>query len=444
MVTKPKTVSPSEKDCRLLLDAKKGKVVNPFTGRKVTVGKRAYSEAVKKCASKKPSKKEKAPKKGPTDKKKKKTTKQQKPSTKSADPGKKKSTDSTKGKTKKVTTTAKPKPSSSGSQKPVKKPSVSETNYEKVALRMFPADLLYIIHLLRKHKNMCSFTFFAAGEIKKREVPITDPQMTAYGGIMFIIDDKPNLVARLLEFPLIFSIDVFLERIQMCIECDRRFVVLPISIYYQSTQVPDVAHANMLFFDLKRMEMERFEPHGERTGWKGKGPTSNFMQRTSDDIDKALEEWCKMLSKRLKKTVKYFPPSLVCPNIGFQSKEGDQLAAYRGVQSLFDSGSCATWARWYADLRMKHAETKSREEVTKEAYAAIRSNPQGFIKFIEEENVRQTDIIRDIQKQLKFAGGIDTPGYDVDQVAMLFEELAGVIFMDSKNPKCKEGKWFPK
>ena len=136
-------------------------------------------------------------------------------------------------------------------------------------------------------------------------------------------------------------------------------------------------HANILIFDVKRNEVERFEPHG---------------QVYNDWIDKILIDY--FIQKNIiKDKSQYIKPLDYCPVMGFQNI--DAFVEYHEHAIGDPGGFCSMWSFWYADLRLSNP-NKTREEVVRKSMLLIKKKSQSFKNFIRSYAIFMNNIIKDI------------------------------------------------
>lgn len=150
-------------------------------------------------------------------------------------------------------------------------------------------------------------------------------------------------------------------RLQQC-SAQKKFVVLPVDLFYPGSS--DGTHINMLIYNTRSKELERFEPHGAKT----------FGKELLRKLDKALTEFFEETLKR--PVAKFFPPSDFCPKIGFQFKELETEKEYYDVFKQF--GECASWSLWYAQQRLLNP-TIDRKELLDNLYAQLSTS--GVVEF---------------------------------------------------------------
>lgn len=144
-----------------------------------------------------------------------------------------------------------------------------------------------------------------------------------------------------IHFPLKFD-----QRITFLINNPQvRFIVIPIGI-----QLKEGNHANILIYDKKINEIERFEPNGS-------SPPYRFNYN-----DSMLDHLLQSKFEGLIPEVKYVSPREYLPRIGFQ-----YLDAYeRNRIRIGDpSGFCAVWTIWYAETRIQNKDVDRKQLVRK-------------------------------------------------------------------------------
>ena len=188
-------------------------------------------------------------------------------------------------------------------------------------------DILFgLIFLLKKHKNVCS--------------PISIDKS-------FQCENYPSLGAvnkslcNYLGFEIIWdgeriktNID-FDQKLKNCIVENNNFIIIPLGI-----DLKNKGHSNYLIYDVKKNELERFEPHGNKV--------PRGFNYNSKLLDSKLKEF---FSKRFDK-LKYFSPKDFLPKIGFQTMDN-----YEGNKNKIGdpAGFCALWSIWYVDNRITNS-----------------------------------------------------------------------------------------
>ena len=144
--------------------------------------------------------------------------------------------------------------------------------------------------------------------------------------------------------------------------CNKRFIIFPVSFF---SSIGRGGHANMLIYDNKTKELERFDPHGKMT---------NFDYTVMySDFDKEIQKEFKNNGIEISN---YYTPLDFCPSISFQKLEKDDK------KIIGDPGGfCQAWSSWYVDLRLSNPDLP-RDDVVQIAIRKIKQDPKGFKSFI--------------------------------------------------------------
>ena len=157
-------------------------------------------------------------------------------------------------------------------------------------------------------------------------------------------------------------------------------------IYIGHDCLNKIAHANSMIFNLKNMEVERFEPHGDDNLV---GPFGKKVKKIYNEFDSRFSKLCK------KHNFKYFKPIDYCPRLGNQTIEeqynGLKKLNTLGPQSITSptntklptdpGGFCAAWSLWYLDLRLKNPNVE-RSKLIKQSIEILKRKPIKFRQFI--------------------------------------------------------------
>ena len=119
----------------------------------------------------------------------------------------------------------------------------------------------------------------------------------------------------------------------------------------------------MFIFNLKKKEVERFEPNGSY---------SRAKDKEKNDIDTLFK---KIFYEKL--NFNYIQPSNICPLNGFQFYNNISKNKHKSDPQ----GFCAAWSLWYADLRMANP-TLEQSQLIKLALEKIKKLPISFRSFI--------------------------------------------------------------
>ena len=162
--------------------------------------------------------------------------------------------------------------------------------------------------------------------------------------------------------------------------CKRKgkMLVIPMTIRYGGG-----LHSNMLIINFHRNELERFEPHGKKTGGVDAG------------ISYSIDIECFKLAKYMR--LRYISSENIFSQAhlgkGFQAFDTAPLEEHiRDDYVIKDPrGFCTAWSFFYADIRLKYPQY-SAIVLTDQIYSGIGKNPgmlrkfiRGQMKFLEKE-----------------------------------------------------------
>ena len=166
------------------------------------------------------------------------------------------------------------------------------------------------------------------------------------------------------KYSLIFPKNYF-ENFKLC---KKRFIMTP--IYISEKDCLNQGHLNFLIIDKlgNNITIERFEPYGG---------DSFYLEKRFD----------KKLDKELKKHIpnsKYFPPTKLCPIIGPQQQEENNLNNSIGTPANTSDigGYCGAWGIWYGNIRLNNPNIKPKD-LLKLAMKQITLYPHSFRTFIK-------------------------------------------------------------
>ena len=166
----------------------------------------------------------------------------------------------------------------------------------------------------------------------------------------------------------IFYPTILDQNIEQFKKSKARFLIIPLGI-----ELSIGSHANILIYDKKINEMERFEPNG------GSYPFSfNYNPKLLDQI---LNDKFSSIFKNLK----YVKPSDYIPKIGFQYLESYSKRTHKIGDP---DGFCAAWCSWYADLRIKYPDMERSKLIHK------------TIRRVRELGIKFKNLIRNFSKKI--------------------------------------------
>jgi ankyrin repeat protein len=140
------------------------------------------------------------------------------------------------------------------------------------------------------------------------------------------------------SFQNIFFPDNFSSLLNNFLKSNKRFFIIPLGIENNIG-----AHANILIYDKKFNEVERFEPNGNNI-------SNNSFYYNYNLLDILL----KNKFNNILPNCKYFSPNDFLPNISFQ--QFDSISKYKNVKIGDPGGFCSVWSIWYADMRIKYSD----------------------------------------------------------------------------------------
>jgi ankyrin repeat protein len=147
------------------------------------------------------------------------------------------------------------------------------------------------------------------------------------------------------------------------------FIVIPIGIEQENG-----SHANILFWDIKKNEVERFEPNGSSCPYQ--------LNYNPQLLDQLIRNKLTCFNKKLK----YFPPDTYLPVLGFQQFEIQEQAMCARIGD--PNGFCAIWCNWWVDMHITY-NTLCRNRLVYKLFKKIR-----------EDNIRFKNLIRNYSKNI--------------------------------------------
>jgi len=143
------------------------------------------------------------------------------------------------------------------------------------------------------------------------------------------------------SFQRLFMPTILKEKIESFMLNDqKKYLIIPIGI-----ELTSGAHANILFYDKEKNEMERFEPYG-----KDYPPGFNYNPGI---LDMTLENLFNNFFTIDDKTkFKYFSPSSYEIKIGLQLLDSYEYSKEKNIGD--PGGFCAAWSLWYIEMRLNN------------------------------------------------------------------------------------------
>jgi hypothetical protein len=151
-----------------------------------------------------------------------------------------------------------------------------------------------------------------------------------------------------------------------------KYICIPIGI---ETSVG--SHANILFWDIYKKTIERFEPNGSHYPI---GLNYNPVL-----LDNLLENKFKQLDEN----ITYYPPYKFLPSIGFQILENIETPKCKKIGD--PNGFCGVWCTWWVYQRMLNIDNQ---------LLSIKIIGEELIKWIKFDNQNFKTIIRNFSKKI--------------------------------------------
>lgn len=162
----------------------------------------------------------------------------------------------------------------------------------------------------------------------------------------------------------------------------KLYLIIPLGI-----ELHNGAHANILFYDKNKHELERFEPYG-----KSFPPSFNYIP---ESLDLQLEN---LFKNFFDESLKYFKPSSYEPKIGLQLLD---TIEYDKEKNIGDPGGfCAAWSLWYCEMRITNINV-DRSDITNKLINYIRTKRIAFRSIIRSFTKNITDLRDEILEKVK-------------------------------------------
>lgn len=184
------------------------------------------------------------------------------------------------------------------------------------------------------------------------------------------------------SYQKIFFPSFFDEEIKKKMETST-YIIIPIGI-----EISIGSHANILFLDVKKKTLERFEPNG-----------SNYplnLNYNPSLLDSLIESKFKLFDKDLK----YISPVNYLPNIGFQMLEILETEKCKKIGDA--NGFCGVWCIWWVYQRLLNRDIN------------LYLLPAQLIKIIKLENLSFKSIIRNFSKKITNLRDVYLSKYHLD------------------------------
>ena len=130
--------------------------------------------------------------------------------------------------------------------------------------------------------------------------------------------------------------------------CKKQFYAIPMVIVWSDKSL----HFNIIIVDMKKEEVEIFEPYGETPA----APDQILKVRElSDKFVKGLHNYGDIISSN----VKLIPTTSFCPEHSFQVRNEN----YGSLRTDDPRGFCVVWGLWYLHMRLKYPDIDRKDLV---------------------------------------------------------------------------------
>jgi hypothetical protein len=264
------------------------------------------------------------------------------------------------------------------------------------------------LYVLQKHKNDCVWNEEISGE-KDLSKKIDEKNLFLFN----LFGSKVGL-----NLASLTNIEVQERIMKKYLECAKRnkILVIPLTL---------PGHANMLVFNHKLRQVERYEPHGSGTQGKIQKPLDNALKSLAELIAKDKT------TPNFTQGFRFSPSEESCPIIPkdfkIYAREGAGLQSYDGTLEQKQQkirvdgdlvkdteGFCCMWSFLQMDYRLSNPTLKPNKLGT-ELMKAFKENPrESFRRFIRGYTSEFLDYlkknlggIKNLTKLYKSKGGVD-------------------------------------
>ena len=225
-------------------------------------------------------------------------------------------------------------------------------------------DVLFgLVYLMKKYSSLC--------------FPIDNPTNRLRSITLSMVCNTDVKEAKkkkdyMLRFP-----DTSEKLVLLIKNCSKnhRFIALPVYIVFDDCEKS--GHMNVILFDTKTFEIERFEPYGR------KGYTKE-EQKPFTWFDEYFTEWLQDNNLKYK-----YISTKNCPNIGPQELEELQIEDVESTAKQTDTdpgGFCGVWSILFLDYRLQY-DTKPTKEIFKIIMKQIKNNKRSIRTWIRDYSV---------------------------------------------------------
>lgn len=203
----------------------------------------------------------------------------------------------------------------------------------------FPIDTLFGLLWLNRENSKINL-------ILDYPLTLNESIINFYKKIGMEINFKMDFINTMIlwSYQKIYFPDYFDNVLKKALENKAEIIVIPIGI-----ETSQGAHTNILFWNLKKKTLERFEPNG-------KNPPINFNYNP-DLLDKLIYNKFILFEKSLT----YLKPMDYLPEVGFQMIENLENETCSQIGD--PNGFCTVWCIWYSYQKSLNLSLDSKELV---------------------------------------------------------------------------------
>ena len=150
---------------------------------------------------------------------------------------------------------------------------------------------------------------------------------------------------------------------------NKKFIIIPLGI-----EISEKTHANILFYDIEKNIIERFEPNGANQ--------PKDMNYNANLLDRLLE----LKFKQINPKIKYIKPKDYLPQIGLQMYEIYETPTCKKLGD--PNGFCAIWCAFWIDKRIGNYKLDANVLIDQ------------IIKEIKLQNLKFKNVIRNYSKKI--------------------------------------------
>jgi len=299
---------------------------------------------------------------------------------------------------------------------------------------------LILAGLILKYGNKCYWESSVAGEGKS----------SAYSGDaeLRVIYDKSGKITGLNDnkalSPLFIKSyqEIIGKHLEGCIERGEQTIIIPLLLqgYDIKTiksptgaKVPEYtkeksSHANMIVYRPKRGLVERFEPHGTKSGF-AEGITSG----SEVEINKVLKKFFEKDMAPYIGNVRFVPPIDICPT-KYPKTEGFQaLQSGLGTDVYGDpyKGFCSMWSLFFAELALMNPD-KTSDEIITEALDVANESPDYLLQLIKGYS-RMAELMA---KEIADNVGVKDWSFKLEK-DLFSPDYRGLFFLGKQSPEVR-------